>query len=522
LGKTVTQNKSELPEWKPATLLYRRATGFLRILTRMFFRRIEVLGLENVPATQGGVLVAWHPNGLVDPGLILARFPRQVTFGARDGLFKWPLLGALFRALGVVPVYRAQDNTEDDTQRQNKNAQSLHTLAEAIANGSFTALFPEGDSHDAPYVQDLKTGAARLYYLARQLQKEGEPPPVILPVGLHYARKALFRSHALVIFHPPITLPPALDLTPPENESDEILFEHAQNLTKEIEKNLQEVVHATESWEIHNLLHRARKIVRAERILEAGSSPGKAKIEEQVLGFSRIWKGYEAQRVSNPERLQKLILRVGEYHDDLEALGMEDEELDRDPRLMSAWLPIILVLQFVTVFFLLPPVLFVGYLVNVPPALALRVLSKKAAMKRKDVASIKILVGALIFPLTWLVYALLGAWGDIAVHESFPNTPATPWMTGVFTFLMCGISGAIAVRYMRVARETVRAVRIRLTRRMQSYTMERLRLERAELNKIILGLAQGLNLPGEVAPDGTVRNIAQEGSATETGPSGEH
>ena len=32
---------------------------------------------------------------------------------------------------------------------------------------------------------------------------EGEPAPVIVPVGIHYDRKRLFRSRALVVFHPP-------------------------------------------------------------------------------------------------------------------------------------------------------------------------------------------------------------------------------------------------------------------------------------------------------------------------------
>jgi 1-acyl-sn-glycerol-3-phosphate acyltransferase len=136
----------------------------LRRLLRLFFRRIEVLGEENVPAEGGGVLIAWHPNGLLDPALILAHFPRRVVFGARHGLLQWPLFGRLLRFLGTVPIYRPQDSKRglDPESRREANRRSLDALAEAVAQGSFAALFPEGESHDEPMLMDLRPGAARL------------------------------------------------------------------------------------------------------------------------------------------------------------------------------------------------------------------------------------------------------------------------------------------------------------------------------------------------------------------------
>ena len=93
---------------------YRFARRVVRLLVGLFFRRVEVVGLEHVPAEGGGLITSWHPNGLIDPALILAHFPRTIVFGARHGLFKWPLLGALMRALGTVPIYRASDGAGSD------------------------------------------------------------------------------------------------------------------------------------------------------------------------------------------------------------------------------------------------------------------------------------------------------------------------------------------------------------------------------------------------------------------------
>ena len=88
---------------------YRIITSLNGLVVRIFFREVEVSGLGHVPERDGGVIVSWHPNGLIDPILILTQFPRQVVFGARHGLFKFPLLGFLFRRIGTVPIYRAQD-----------------------------------------------------------------------------------------------------------------------------------------------------------------------------------------------------------------------------------------------------------------------------------------------------------------------------------------------------------------------------------------------------------------------------
>ena len=68
-------------------MAYRILAWFLRIVTRVFFRQVEVVGLENIPP--GPVLFAGnHPNSLIDPILIITTCGRKVHFAAKDTLFK--------------------------------------------------------------------------------------------------------------------------------------------------------------------------------------------------------------------------------------------------------------------------------------------------------------------------------------------------------------------------------------------------------------------------------------------------
>jgi 1-acyl-sn-glycerol-3-phosphate acyltransferase len=488
---------------RPAPGPPRGVVRVLRLLLGLFFRRIEVVGADRVPTGVGGVLIAWHPNGLLDPALILAHFPRRVVFGARHGLFKWPLLGLLLRYLGTKPIYRPQDASglRDEAARREANRRSLAALAEAVAGGSFAALFPEGVSHDEPGLQALRPGAARLFLAAGELIPEGAHPPVVIPVGLHYDRKNLFGSSVLVEFHAPLELP--TEFAAPA-AGDVERQEQARELTVRFDRELTEVVQATESWELHHLMHRLRKVFRAERAARAGTRPGKSTVRERVLGLGRVRSAYLALRQSRPQETARLEARVRRYDKMLEALGLEDHELDARADLGSPWSGATLVAQAVGVYMLLPPLLVLGYLVNTPVALALGALARRMGAKVKDEASLKLILGASAFPLTWLAVSLLVAWGQINLHQLYPQVPGVPWLAGVVTFLLCSVGGWVAVRYLRLAAETYRALRVRLTRARRRRTIARLARERAALFDASEALADGLALPGAVAADGRI------------------
>ncbi len=483
---------------------YRWIVAWFRFLFRMFFRQVQVSGLKHVPAAGGGLVVAWHPNGLIDPGLILTHLPRHVVFGARHGLFKAPVLGSLMRAIGTVPIYRRRDARKgsDPDERKAANRRSLDNLARAVAEGSYAALFPEGISHDRPDLQELKTGVASLYYRAVQLSPDDQPP-VILPVGLHYDRKRLFGSNVLVAFHPPLELGAELERLPVDAASEE-RRDRYRRLTDEIERVMREVVHSTESWELYHLMHRARKLVRAERVAMAGATSEKPDMVERVLGFARFWTGYAERIKSDPKKVWALMDRLRRYDDQLRSLELHDHELDASPGPGSAWETLFLILQAVFVYFFLPALLVIGYAVNLPAALLVLAISKLTSKKLKDEASAKLLVGAFAFPLTWLVAAVSVSRGWSLLHASFPQIPDAPLLTGILAFVLSAVGGAVALHYWRLARSTARTIRVRLTRARRAASIRRLRKERGEIFRQVMVLAEGLELPGEVTEDGRI------------------
>ena len=78
------------------------------------FYRVERVG----PSVPDGalVLVANHPNTLLDPSLIHTTTGRPVRFLAKSTLFRGQVLSPIIRRSGAIPVYRKMDPGVDTSR----------------------------------------------------------------------------------------------------------------------------------------------------------------------------------------------------------------------------------------------------------------------------------------------------------------------------------------------------------------------------------------------------------------------
>jgi hypothetical protein len=142
----------------------------------------------------------------------------------------------------------------------------------------------------------------------------------------------------------------------------------------------------------------------------------------------------------------------------------------------------------------LPPILLIGYVVNLPAALLVAAVSKWGARARKDVASLKLVAGAIAFPLLWLAVAILVGWGHTRVSALYPRVSGEPFLTGALAFLSSALGAFVALHYQRLAGRTLRAIRVRLTRWRRTDALDRLRADRARLYDDLRALAEGLEV----------------------------
>lgn len=144
----------------------------LRLLARSYFR-LTVKGIEHIPPT-GPILLAANHCSYLDPPMIGLGLPRQISFLAKQELFRIPLLGMWLRWVGSFPVARGQGDMK-----------ALRTSLRLLKDDAVILLFPEGTrSHDGT-LQPLETGVA---WLAIQ---SGAP---VLPVYVVGTQRAMPRG----------------------------------------------------------------------------------------------------------------------------------------------------------------------------------------------------------------------------------------------------------------------------------------------------------------------------------------
>ena len=213
------------------------------------YYRFTVAG-ERVPPTGPVLLVANHPNSLLDPVLVSAAARRPVRFLAKAPLFTDRKVGWAVRASGAIPVYRRVDNPE----AMGGNVDTFRAAHAALAEGAAIGIFPEGLSHSEPGITQLKTGAARI--ALGTLAQHPEPFPIV-PVGLVFRRKDVFRSEAMAVIGRPVDWSDLAGRTSEDREA-------VSDLTQRIEGAMRQVTINLERWEDQPLVDCAEAVWQAE------------------------------------------------------------------------------------------------------------------------------------------------------------------------------------------------------------------------------------------------------------------
>lgn len=357
---------------------------------RVYFRRVEVVGIEHVPRQSPVIFVLNHPNALVDPAFLLTLAPRRVSFLAKAPLFRMPILSFFIRAMDSLPVYRHQDQGEDVS----KNREVFAAARKLLARGGTIGICPEGVSHDEPRLRPIKTGAARIALAAISTGEVSELK--IVPAGLYYTSKTKFRSAVLLYFGKPLEVEPVeleADGNPPRAE--------VRELSNRIESALREVMLDAEHEEALHTITQAERIFSSEPGEEGDES-----LAEELQLQQRFVKAYRVLVERAPERLRKLEVRMTRFEEELTQAGVDHDDLSPPTSTLAVFTHLI-TRVFIFLVLVLPATL--GALVHYPAYRLGGYLATRYSKDEDDVIStVKIISAILLFPLTWVVAAAAG------------------------------------------------------------------------------------------------------------------
>ena len=285
----------------PGDWVWKLARGAVRT-----FYRIERVG---GPLPDGPLLLlANHPNTLVDPALIQATAGCGIRFLAKSTLFARHPLSWLVRGSGAIPVYRKMDPGVDTS----RNVEMFAAVEAAFAAGEAVCLFPEGISHSEGRLEPLRTGAARMVLSSAA----GGHPVTVVPVGLNFEHVARFRSRVTVFFGRPFGTD---DLAAAYAADPQAA---ARELTDRIERKLRRLM--VEAEPRHDL----PLVMRIDHLYTAARGVSRDP-RERVIRRRVIAAGMAQLRERDPQRLADITASVGEYDASLARFGLRDHDIDR-------------------------------------------------------------------------------------------------------------------------------------------------------------------------------------------------
>jgi 1-acyl-sn-glycerol-3-phosphate acyltransferase len=146
--------------------LYRVAMWIVKSGVRAAGIRVEVSGLEHVPAGRSCIFMCNHVSNL-DPPVLLPALPGRSSVLLKKELMKIPILGVAMRMGKFVPVVRGH--------RRDAAQASVEAAADALRSGLHIVVFPEGTRSKDGRLATFKKGP---FFLAQQT---GTP---IVPIAL--------------------------------------------------------------------------------------------------------------------------------------------------------------------------------------------------------------------------------------------------------------------------------------------------------------------------------------------------
>lgn len=346
--------------------------AFFRLVGKIFFREIVIEGRENLPPSGPVILTPNHPNDLLDPLLTLFFSPPlRLRHIAKSTLFHAPIVGRILRRMRAIPVLRHKEahGPIDYTS-------FFDECVGALAQGDSIVIFPEGGSSENPFIGHLKTGVARIYFLAHE---RGIDVPIV-PVGINYEAGSIFRSSVLLLVARPVNTSRAVAL----HASDPTAAIHA--LTAEIEEVLSDHVFQAETFQDREL------IILLERVyFESQQGQHWA---ERYKRLGELKPRVTELRQCCPGEMTRLRKLAARYRRLSRIAGTRTGETPSTP--VTSILGTMGSL-----------IAYIGWILNWIPYRLVRWLIERGQLPRMDIATMTIRRSLVIFPLAYLAEGLL-------------------------------------------------------------------------------------------------------------------
>lgn len=405
--------KKKIDEWALDYWLLQR---YAKLAFRIYYRKIQITGRENIPLNAPVILAPNHQNALMDAMVLVCNTEFQNVFLARADIFKGKLIVRFLTFANMMPIYRIRDGIENVKRNDEVFLKTLHVLRNRL---NPLILFPEGNHGDKRRLRQLVKGLFRIAFLAQD--DFGTNPGVkIVPVGIDYGHYQNFRNTLLVNIGKPV-------------EASEYYAAYAENPVTGINKIkddyaevLRKLMIDIKTQEYYDLYMRLRVI--ANDLVRGKSGIKGDSLRDRFEADKKMIDALDKELETNPETIGNLDSMVREYDKELEKFGLRDWVLN-----VKA-LPVTGIIARAASYIALLPVFVFGYLHNIIPYKFTE--SRVKGIKDPQFkSSLKYVVGMLVFPLVYIIFGIILAFTGL------------PLIAKLLYLILMPVAGLISFHY---------------------------------------------------------------------------
>lgn len=416
---------------------------------RLYYREIHVVNEVSLDKRGPLILIANHPNTLMDAWLIALYARKDLYFLTKGTFFNSPIKNWFLRNLNMIPINR---NVEERTKGVH-NQDSFEACYEVLREGKCLVIFPEGNSVMERMIRTFKTGTARIA-LHSESSNQGKLDIQIVPLGLFYTQGDSFRSAISLEVGEPICVRDYLN----EYESDKQAA--VKKLTQRMQRAIESLLFSFSSKEeealteelawIHELNSPNKKVSRLFHEYRSLHQRVKCLFkDEHVLKEFR-------EEIDKVRKKAKLLTIYSTHQSNPHRIQPNEQSI------------------FIPLLWLIPtlPLLIYGMIHSIIPFKLTGLLVPKLVKNKEFYAPVAVLLGLVLYPVTYLIFCWMFY---ISVNSSFL------WTSVYFTTLP--LSGMLSYYLFHEWMLTKKSIRALLNGKEKKAAMSELLSDIAMLKK---------------------------------------
>ena len=189
--------KENIEKYSARYALLKSVAGFWH--NNVFYRKVIVLGRENINPDDPVIFAPNHQNALMDALAVLFTNKGQNVFLARADIFKKKAVAAILYFLKILPVYRIRDGFSS----LKGNDEIFSKTIDVLKNKNGLVILPEGDHVGFRRLRQLKKGICRVAFQSDEATGFNLNIKII-PVGIEFSNYSRYRQVLTVVYGKPI------------------------------------------------------------------------------------------------------------------------------------------------------------------------------------------------------------------------------------------------------------------------------------------------------------------------------